>query len=245
MDEEVELDLTQAAAQPDSPPPQRSLCWVDLALILGGIVLIYVLLAYGTYRIMEWWPHERALMYLNAFLTQFSFILLIWLLKIIRKWEWTDLGWQSVSLKKILSKILGLYVLTWAINICYAFVLLKYGLNPPSTDIYTKLLGQTTWYTLILNLILAGVLAPLVEETLFRGIIFGGLKVYFGKWTAAVISAAIFSGLHLQTYGFFPRFILGIALVYLYDKYKSLYPSIGLHALNNTIATLLAASLSL
>jgi len=94
-------------------------------------------------------------------------------------------------------------------------------------------------------LILAGVLAPFVEETLFRGIIFGSLQTYLGKWTAAVISAAIFSGLHLQVYGFFPRFILGIALVYLYDKSKSLYPSVALHALNNIIATLLAAGLSI
>ena len=89
---------------------------------------------------------------------------------------------------------------------------------------------------------LAGVLAPLIEETLFRGLIFGSLRKYCGKWTAAVISAAIFSGLHFQLYGFIPRFILGIALVYLFDKYKSLYPSMRLHSLNNIIATLLAAS---
>jgi hypothetical protein len=241
MDEEAEFNL----AQVERSLLKRSLSWIDLVMILGGIVLIYLLLAYGTYRIMEWWPHERALMYINAFMTQLSFVLLIWALKVIRKWEWADLGWRAMSLKKIMSKILGLYAITWLINISYALVLVKYGLNPSSTDVYAKLLGQATWYTLVLNLLLAGVLAPLVEETLFRGIIFGGLKAYFGKWTAAVLSAAIFSGLHLQIYGFFPRFILGIALVYLYDKYKSLYPSIALHALNNIVATLLAASLSI
>ncbi|MDR3602862.1 MAG: type II CAAX endopeptidase family protein [Desulfosporosinus sp.] len=241
MDQEIESNL----AQTESPLLKRNLSWIDLAVILGGIVIIYVLLAYGTFRIMEWWPHERVLMYLNAFMTQLCFFLLIWTLKKIRHWEWADFGWRAVSLREILSKILGLYAITWTINIGYVLVLLKYGLTPPSTDVYTKLLGQTTWYTLILNLFLAGVLAPLIEETLFRGIIFRGLQAHFGKWTAAVISAAIFSGLHLQAYGFVPRFVLGIALVYLYDKYKSLYPSVALHALNNIIATLLAASLSI
>jgi len=241
MVEETKLYLVQT----EIPPVKRNLSWVDLAMILGGIVIIYVLLAYETYRIMEWWPHERILMYLNAFMTQLSFVLLFWTLKKIRQWDWVDFGWRAVSLRKILSKILALYSITWVINISYALVLVKYGLTPPSTDVYTKLLGQATWYTLILNLLLAGVLAPLVEETLFRGIIFGSLQAYFGKWTAAVISAAIFSGLHLQLYGFFPRFILGMALVYLYDKYKSLYPSVALHALNNIVATLLAASLSI
>lgn len=241
MDEETASNLAQA----ESPLLKRNLSWVDLAMILGGIVLIYVLLAYETFRIMERWPHERVLMYLNAFMTQLAFFLLIWTIKKIREWEWADFGWRAVSLREILPKVLGVYAITWVINISYALILFKYGLTPPSTDVYTKLLGQATWYTLILNLLLAGVLAPLVEETLFRGIIFGSLQAYFGKWTAAVISAAIFSGLHLQAYGFFPRFILGIALVYLYDKYKSLYPSVALHALNNIVATLIAASLSI
>jgi membrane protease YdiL (CAAX protease family) len=231
MDEEIQSNSFQ----------KRNLSWVDLALVLCGVLSIYIILAFGMFRLMKWWPHERVLMYLNAFMTQLSLALLIWTLKIFRHWEWSDFGWLAVPLRKILNKIFGLYTLTWVINICYTIVLYQHGLNPPSTDVYTKLLGQTTWYTLILNLLLAGVLAPFVEETLFRGVIFGSLQANFRKWTAAVISAIIFSGLHLQVYGFFPRFILGMALVYLYNKYNSLYPSVALHALNNIVATLIAA----
>jgi len=240
MDEKIQSDSFQA-----EDLPKRNLSWKDLAIILGGIVGIYVILSFGTFKLMELWPHERALMYLNAFITQLSFLFLIWLLKKIRHWEWVDFGWQAVTVRKTLKTVFSVYALTWVINISYALVLYQYGLTPPTTDVYTKLLGQTTWYTLILNLLLAGVLAPLVEETLFRGVIFGSLQAYFGKWTAAVFSAAIFSGLHLQVYGFFPRFILGIALVYLYDKYKSLYPSVALHSFNNIVATLIAAGLSI
>jgi Predicted metal-dependent membrane protease len=241
MDEETEENNS---LHDESPPLKRNLGWVDLAIILGGILGIYVFLSLGTLRVMEWWPHERVLMYLNAFMTQFSFLLLIWTLKKVRHWTWSDFGWHAVSLRKVGARIFQVYSLTWIFNIGYALFLYNRGLTPPSTDVYTKLLGQTTWYTLILNLLLAGVLAPLIEETLFRGVIFGSLQAYFGKWTAATISAAIFSGLHFQAYGFIPRFILGIALVYLYDKYKSLYPSVGLHALNNTVATVIAAGLS-
>jgi membrane protease YdiL (CAAX protease family) len=222
---------------------KRNLSWVDLAMVLGGIFCIYIILAVGTIWLIERWPHERILMYFNAFLTQLSFALLIWTLKRMRHWKWADFGWHSVPLKNVLPKILGLYALTWIINIGYAIFLYQHGLTPPNTDVYTKLLGQATWYSLILNLVLAGVLAPLVEETLFRGVIFGSLQAYFGKWTSAVLSAIIFSALHFQAYGFFPRFMLGMVLVYLYDKYKSLYPAIALHALNNIVATLIAASL--
>jgi len=222
---------------------KRHLSWVDLAIILGGIVCIYVILGVGTAWLMGHWPHERILLYLNAFLTQLSFALLIWTLKRVRHWEWADLGWRPLSIKKILPTILKLYILTWIINIGYAIFLYQHGLTPPSTDVYSKLLGQATWYSLILNLVLAGVVAPLVEETLFRGVIFGSLQAYFGKWTSAVLSAAIFSALHFQAYGFLPRFMLGMVLVYLYNRYKSLYPSIALHSLNNIVATLIAASL--
>lgn len=223
------------------PFRKRTLNWVDLVTVLGGIVGIYIFLALGTILLMERWHNERVLMYLNAFLTQFCFILLIWLLKTIRRWKWSDFGWRVVPLKKLLPNIIGIYGLVWIVNICYVIFLYKQGLTPPTTDVYTKLLGQSSGFALLLNLVLAGLLAPLVEETLFRGLIFGSLRTYCGKWTATVISAAIFSGLHFQAYGFFPRFILGIVLVCLFDKYKSLYPSVALHSLNNVIATLLAA----
>jgi len=223
--------------------PKRYLSWVDLALVLGGITCIYVILAFGTLWLMGRWPHERILMYLSAFLTQLSFALLIWMIKRIRHWKWSDFGWSPLPFKNVLPKVLGLYALTWFVNITYALFLYQHGFTPPDTDVYAKLLGQVTWYSLILNLALAGILAPLVEETLFRGIIFGSLQAYFGKWTSAVLSAAIFSALHFQAYGFFPRFMLGMALVYLYDKYKSLYPAIALHGINNIVATLIAASL--
>jgi len=231
------------SAHGESPNLNRRLNWVDLALVLAGVVCIYVILAYGTLWLMEQWPHERVLIYLNAFMTQLSFALLIWILKKTRHWTWSNFGWQSVPLRIILLKVLGLYAITWVVNICYALALYNYGFTPPETDVYSKLLGQVTWYTLILNLILAGILAPIVEETLFRGVIFGSLQAYFGKWTAAVLSAVVFSTLHFQAYGFFPRFVLGMVLVYLYDKYKSLYPSVALHALNNIVATLIAARL--
>ncbi|KGK85459.1 CAAX protease [Desulfosporosinus sp. HMP52] len=233
------LNLTDG----ESPRCDRKLNWVDLALVLGGVIGIYVGLAFGTFWLMDLWPHERVLMYLNAFLTQLSFALLIYFLKRVRRWTWADFGWRDVPMRVIFSKVLGLYALTWVVNICYAIALFNYGFTPPETDVYSKLLGDVTGYTLILNLLLAGILAPLVEETLFRGVIFGSLQAYFGKWTAAVISATIFSALHFQAYGFFPRFVLGMVLVYLYDRYKSLYPSVGLHALNNIVATLIAAKI--
>ena len=111
MDEEIQSYLSAAENL-----PKRNLSWVDLSVVSGGIVGIYVLLTVITFRIMEWWPHERALMYLNAFLTQLSFVLLIWTLKKIRNWEWADFGWnREVETQEILRMFLTMYYLAlWA-----------------------------------------------------------------------------------------------------------------------------------
>ncbi|MHB8124171.1 MAG: CPBP family intramembrane glutamic endopeptidase [Desulfitobacteriaceae bacterium] len=218
--------------------------WVDLCLIVGGIAFLYTLLIFGTIWLAGKLPNEKVLIYVNGFLTQVFFLLLILTLKKIRKWSWSDLGWRSVSIKKIWPQILRLYLLTLLINIIYALYLYQHGFTPPSTDVYTKLLYNTTWLTYLINLLLAIVLAPLIEETLFRGIIFGGLRTYFGIWTAATISAALFSALHFQAYGFFPRFILGLVLAHLYERNRSLFPSMTFHALNNFIAMTLMAGIS-
>lgn len=223
---------------------KRQLNWVDLAGIIGGVIVVYVLLVTGTAWLAGWWPHEKILLYLNGFLTQFSLSLLILGLKKLRRWDWADFGWRKVNLRRLWPGILRLYFLVWVINIVYVIYLYSRGLTPPSTDVYAKLFGNTTILTYVLNVIMASVLAPLVEETLFRGIIFGSLQTYFGKWTAAIISAILFSGLHLQAYGFFPRFVLGLVLAHLYETNRSLYPSMAFHSLNNLIAATLMAGVA-
>lgn len=118
--------------------------------------------------------------------------LLLGILARVRHWNWSDYGWHKIELSKFWGTMLKVYGLTWIINIMYSIVLFQKGITPPSTDVYTQLLGNATPLTFILNLVLAGILAPIFEETLFRGVIFGGLQAYFGKWTSAILSA-IFS----------------------------------------------------
>lgn len=234
-EQQLEIQLAQ---------PKPVLNWVDLSLAVGGIVLLYILLIIGTIMLARIIPNEKTLVYINGFCTQAAFILLILGLKIIRKWSWRDLGWHSVSYKKIWAQILRLYFLTLVINFAYAFYLLQRGYTPPSTDVYNVLFENAGLLGFLFNLILAVIIAPVVEETLFRGVIYGSSRTYFGKWTAAAISAALFSALHLQLYGFFPRFILGLVLAYLYERNRSLFPSMIFHALNNAIAMTLLAGIA-
>ncbi|BAE84047.1 CPBP family intramembrane glutamic endopeptidase [Desulfitobacterium hafniense] len=239
--QEHELKQEPHLKQEDGPEMMpRKLTWVDLFYALLGIIFLYLGVGYVMAWFASWWEYERVLLYVNGFVTQGMFLVVIIAIMKVRRWTWSDLGWKDVK-GRYVGSVIAFYILTWIINIFYAAYLLQKGFTPPDTDVYTQLMGNATVVTFCLNLILAGMLAPIIEETMFRGIIFGSLQTYMGKWTAAAVSAAIFSGLHLQSYGFLPRFVLGMVLAYLVMKHKSIKPAVALHAVNNIVALLLVA----
>jgi uncharacterized protein len=82
----------------------------------------------------------------------------------------------------------------------------------------------------IMNLIFIAVFAAVGEELFFRGV----LQRLFIKLTknpliGIILSALLFSGFHLQFYGFFPRFFLGVILGLLYWYSGSLWTAIIAH----------------
>jgi membrane protease YdiL (CAAX protease family) len=78
------------------------------------------------------------------------------------------------------------------------------------------------------------------EELCFRGMLFGGLRKRLPAIGAALLSGAIFGGLHAITgiTAVPPLIIFGVVLALLYEKTGSILPGVILHALNNTVALL-------
>jgi len=89
------------------------------------------------------------------------------------------------------------------------------------------------------------VLAPLAEEILFRGFIFGALLDRLRPLAAAALSALLFAGAHLawEPQAFLSLFCLGLVSAYTYLLTRSLLPSIVLHVGYN--AAILATALLL
>ncbi|WP_379963633.1 CPBP family intramembrane glutamic endopeptidase [Epilithonimonas sp. UC225_85] len=84
------------------------------------------------------------------------------------------------------------------------------------------------------------ILAPLLEETLFRGIIMKGMINNKVKpLTAIVVSAFIFGVVHFNPWQFAGAFLLGLVLGLVYYKTKSLLMPILLHSFNNLISAIL------
>ena len=92
---------------------------------------------------------------------------------------------------------------------------------------------------LIIALIVSGLIASVGEEIFFRGIIQNKLakgtkNIHTGIWLAATI----FSAVHLQFYGFFPRLLLGVLFGYLYIFSGNLWVPIFAHFINNALFVL-------
>lgn len=81
-------------------------------------------------------------------------------------------------------------------------------------------------------------LAPLVEEILFRGIIMHGLMRNYRGWLAVLMSGILFSAFHLNPWQMTYTFFLGLLLGWLMLKTRSLPLAILVHAMNNLLVLL-------
>jgi len=91
----------------------------------------------------------------------------------------------------------------------------------------------------ILILVAAMVVAPIVEEVIFRGFLYAVFKRFSDRFFAAVLSALIFSVIHANIPGLFPLFMLGLAFALAYELSGCLWVPIALHAIFNGIQSLI------
>jgi len=108
-----------------------------------------------------------------------------------------------------------------------------------ATQITEAFLSTTSLTTLLTNILMIGVLPAVGEELLFRGIVQQLFKKKFGNAHAAIwISAAIFSALHMQFFGFLPRLVLGAMFGYMLEWSGTLWLPVIAHFVNNTTAVI-------
>jgi len=100
-------------------------------------------------------------------------------------------------------------------------------------------LATTFFTTLLSNIVIIAVLPAIGEELLFRGIVQKLLKKKFGNAHMAIgVSAALFSALHLQFFGFLPRLVLGAIFGYMLEWSGTLWLPVIAHFVNNATAVI-------
>lgn len=86
----------------------------------------------------------------------------------------------------------------------------------------------------LFNMMMIAVLPAIGEEFMFRGLLQRLLKDWLGNIHLAIfVSALLFSAMHMQFYGFFPRMVLGIMFGYMFYWTGSLWIPIFAHFIQN------------
>lgn len=81
----------------------------------------------------------------------------------------------------------------------------------------------------------ACLVAPVVEEIVFRGYLYGVLKRFTGPMFGAFISSALFAAAHQNLVALLPLWGLALFLTTFYEATRSLWVPIGIHAVFNAV----------
>ncbi|HUR65670.1 MAG TPA: type II CAAX endopeptidase family protein [Chitinophagaceae bacterium] len=104
------------------------------------------------------------------------------------------------------------------------------------------LLSRNTIQDLVLNVFCIAALAGIGEELLFRGMVQRLLiKMFRSPWAGIIVAALIFSAMHMQFYGFLPRFMLGVLLGAIYWYSGSLWVAMLAHFIYDAVLVLAAS----
>lgn len=111
------------------------------------------------------------------------------------------------------------------------------SMEDDAAHITDAFLGTVTIGGFLMNLFMIALLPAFAEEILFRGVLARLLRDWTGSMhLAVVLSALIFAGVHMQFFGFLPRFLLGMGLGYLYFWSGNIWVPIAAHFTNNLLS---------
>ncbi len=113
------------------------------------------------------------------------------------------------------------------------------AMEESATQLTALIVSYNTIKELLLVLFTVAFLPAVAEELVFRGILQNSLiKSTNNIHLSVFISAAVFSFIHFQFFGFFPRMLLGIVLGYLYITSGNILVSMAMHFTNNAVVIL-------
>lgn len=139
-------------------------------------------------------------------------------------------------LKYLLIIPFGVFNMLWA---NYFVALLQLVMPKFMLESYTDTQQIIEGGGFLIQLLTAGIVAPIVEELIFRGLVYRRTKKMTGIIAAAILSAALFGVFHGNWVQAPYAFIIGIVAVFVYEKFKSIVAPIMLHMSANILSVLI------
>lgn len=144
--------------------------------------------------------------------------------------RWSQLPWwQTILLAAVL---LGAgYILNWAYG---AYVIPGVEVQKELRELFAAI--PQTLPNQILLFAAVAVIAPFLEEILFRGLLQNAVSKKLPTWAAIALSAFVFGAMHGDLYALPPLVLMGAIFGVIYHLTGSLRITIVLHMINNAAA---------
>lgn len=135
---------------------------------------------------------------------------------------------------------IGMFLLGIALNFATTFILSVIPFPKAWWDEYnaqaSAMVETDLWATVVLSVIVA----PILEEIVFRGLVHTRLKRCMPMLAAMIVSAWLFGVMHGAMIWFIYASVFGFVLAWVYEKYKSLLAPILLHLGFNLCGTVMS-----
>jgi membrane protease YdiL (CAAX protease family) len=170
------------------------------------------------------------------------FLLVLLFAKVRRHATLASLGLRRASWRWLLAAIPFAFAAFLVANITGLLSQSLFPEAPPNQCVSIRGAYEGALWLAVIGI---AVVAPLVEEIVFRGMVFGWLRGRAPLVWAVVISAALFSLEHigfLQLTLFLPIFSFGVVLAILYHHARSIWPTVLVHGTYNLVGVLVLFS---
>jgi uncharacterized protein len=159
------------------------------------------------------------------------------------KWHWDVVGMRPTSVGWVVIAVIAGLFCTVMTGLVTVMVQVALGQIPNNPQLPFLAPGGFSWTAAVGMLVLAGLVVPLAEELLFRGVLYAWLRSRLGIVLSVVISAAIFGLAH----GDIPIAVgvafMGVIQALIYEGSKSIWTTFIMHAINNSLKVLLLYAL--
>lgn len=152
-----------------------------------------------------------------------------------RQVSWREIGFRTPPLLPMLLTIpifVGQLILIGVVNMIVTQIIGQFE-NPQIEALTTP--GGFTWLNFFAVFVVGAIIAPIVEESLFRGLLYQWLRAHTNVLAAVVASAAIFAMAHVIPLLFPALFVVGVILALVYEWTRSLWVTISVHVLQNGV----------
>lgn len=158
---------------------------------------------------------------------------------------WLFLRSRKISIKQFFGKfrlstpfVATAFILPYLIASSFVQTALEHikGYNPDQTQDLG--ISGVRGITMLMAFVAICVLTPIVEETLFRGILYRGFKSSWPRYVSALIASLIFGLAHGQWNVGADTFVLSVFMIIAMEATGSMWTNIMMHAIKNSIAFL-------